>query len=646
MKMPTPDEAISNAIKKVSEKIRSGAVAISDIPTENLVRILKHCNLKYRAGDSIISDDFYDHTLLSALIERDSQHEFLNQVEPETTTEKTVKLPERMLSTDKAYSKGEVTKWAERVTKVGRAFGFTDDEIKFKATPKLDGFAAYKKSAGLFTRGNGYRGTDISHTFKRGMDSLGLGDGPGEIVVDKDYFVKHLSGEFENSRNFISSVIKEGDWSEIVSQAIKTGAVVFNSFDSLAGIIVDGDRLIKGFDDIVEACLVSNFDVDGVVIECTNDKIKNEMGHTSHHHRWQIAFKQNAEGVKVKVNSLTWQTGKTGVITPVAEIEPTRIGGVTVSRATCHNYGNVKSKGIDAGAIVEIVRSGEVIPYITGVVESVGIKYPDKCPGCGSPTEVLPPAKPGEKETHLSCTNKTNCPAQVEGTIEYWFETLGNCDGFGPAVIADLVGYGVDKARTIYDLEQENFENAGLGSGISANLLDQLRRSKTEEIEDWRFLAAFSIHTVGKGGCERLLKHHKLEDIFDLTIDDFIAIDGFAEKTAMVLFESLARIRSDFDYLYGLGFNLARTPLSSESESVVSPITNKTIVVTGSLKTGSRNDIHARIKSLGGVVGKAISGKTDILVIGEKVGASKMKAAEKHGTAIMSEEAFVEMLAA
>jgi len=644
MKLPTPEEVATKAIKSVATKISKGVVNIESLSDCGLIGIIKRCNERYREGHPIVSDDFYDHTLLAELERRNPAHEFLSQVEPEVTIEKTVRLPQRMLSTDKAYDMSTIVKWIDRVIKQGVTLGMEPDEVEFKVTPKLDGFAAYDDGKTLYTRGDGYKGTDITRVFDRGVKAFGSrGSGAGEIVVNKIYFQKNLSKFFENSRNVISGVIKEGELDDKIATAIDEGAVDFIPFIELDRWIGDSEHLIKDFANIRCEILKTPdnatcaYDTDGIVIECLNESIKNHMGHTSHHHRWQIAFKQNAEGVETKVNSVIWQTGKTGVITPVVEIKPTRIGGVTISRVTGHNYGNIKSKGIGAGAIIKIVRSGEVIPYITDVVTPANIYYPERCPSCGEETQI--------DGDHLRCTNTVDCSAQIEGIIEYWFKTLGNCDGFGPSVISDLVAYGAYSVRIIYDLSHQNFVNAGLGAGISANLIKELDRSRSEEIEDWRFLAAFSIHTVGKGGCERLLKHHRLEDIFDLTVSDFVAIDGFAEKTATVLFESLARIREDFNYIYGLGFNLSRTPLLSESETVTSAISNKIIVVTGSLKTGSRNDIHARIKSLGGVVGKAISGKTDILVIGEKVGASKMKAADKHNTAIMTEDAFIEMLA-
>jgi len=632
------NEKMIEAIKGVEIGVSSGRLKMSDVSDSSLSNMIDKCNLEYRKGNAVVSDDFYDHTLIAEQKRRNPDIEDELEIEPELISGKTVELPQRMLSTDKAYDAESIKKWITKVLAVGDTY--------VKVTPKLDGFATYDDGENLYTRGNGYRGTDITHVINRGIKIVGdaRGMGPGEIVINKAYFEKRLADHFDNSRNVISSVIKEGELSPVIATAMAWGAVVFAPFAEINHIIVRDRREVENISDMIDklwADLVdgSKYDTDGLVFEATSDSVKKEMGHTSHHHRWQIAYKRNTEYKDVKVLSITNQTGKTGVITPVAELDPTRISGAVLSRATCHNWGNVLKMGIGAGCTVRVFRSGLVIPYIEKVVEHTQTEaMPDKCPSCGAETEL---SKCG---THLSCTNNTDCSAQVEGIIEYWFKTLGNCDGFGPKVIADIVGYGVDKVKMIYDLNQANFENAGLGAGISANLLSELERSRTEQIEDWRFLAAFSIHNVGKGGCERLLKHHRLLDIFELTADDVVEIDGFAEKTAKILVDTLERIKPDFDYLHSLGFNLSETPLEGELEAVDSPISGKTIVVTGSLQTGSRNDIHDKIKSMGGIVGKAVSGKTDILVIGEKVGESKLKAATKHGTEVIAEKAFVEMM--
>jgi DNA ligase (NAD+) len=279
---------------------------------------------------------------------------------------------------------------------------------------------------------------------------------------------------------------------------------------------------------------------------------------------------------------------------------------------------------------VRVCRSGLVIPKIEKVVKPAEHVFaPTKCPSCGGKTEW--------EGDFLYCRSSDICPAQIETTIEYFFKTIGNCDGFGPKVIEQICKQGYSSVVSIYKMDQRDFESCGLGAGISANLCAELNRSQREPIEDWRFLAAFGINNVGKGGCERLLKHHRLETVFDLTVEDLIAIDGFAEKTATILYNALKRIRDDFNYLSGLGFNLTKTPLVSEQSATESPVLNKTIVFTGTLRSGKRDDLEKTAKLYGAKIGSSVSSKTDFLVCGENVGANKTEAAKKHGVKVISE---------
>ncbi|MBE0438114.1 MAG: DNA ligase [Methylomicrobium sp.] len=634
---------------KVAEMVNRNSNIISEVKTHTLVDLINDFNLSYRAGDSLIPDVIYDSVFIEELRRRDPNHEFLKRVEPEPELidGKTVQLPQRMLSTDKAYSIDAIEKWVGRIAKAAAEIGFARDNLLFKITPKLDGFAAYDDGERLYTRGDGYKGTDITHAFENGLDILGRcvsdtgeelrGKGPGEIVVSKTYFEKHLSGKYENSRNVIASVIKESELDVEIKTAIVNKAILFAPFSMLNCCIVATDVLLEDFGRIRGEMLESIFDVDGIVIECVNEPVKQHMGHTNHHHRWQIAFKENTEYHDIEVEGLVWQTSKTGRITPVVQLKPTKVSGVTISRATGHHYGNVQSKGIDAGAIVKVCRSGLVIPYIKSVVKPVeAVKIPAWCPSCNAPTCV--------DGDNLLCSNEMDCPAQIESTIEYFFKTIGNCDGFGPRVIEQLCAGNTVTIGDFYDGDTEDLIREVIGGKMAENLIGELQASRQRPIEDWRFLAAFSIPNVGKGGCERLLKRHRLEDVFDLTVDQIVEIDGFAEKTATVLVDSLRRIKGSFDALYSLGFNLIQTPLNGEKTAILSPISNKTIVFTGSMQSGSRSELQKRAKALGATVASSVTGKTNYLVCGDKVGAAKTEAALKKGVKVLTEEAYLKLL--
>jgi DNA ligase (NAD+) len=607
--------------------------------SSDIEKIAIKLNEKYRAGEPIVEDWFYDQIVMKAVELSNPDSLLLKRVEPDVAVGKTIPLPERMLSTNKAYSIDEIEKWIESVIDAGNKIGCRTDNLEFRVTPKLDGFAAYDDGKTLYTRGDGRSGTDIS----RAIDNNDLyvctrGLGAGEIVVDKDYFKKHLSPHFENSRNIIAGVIKEGIIDEKIKDAIALGKVRFFPFKELAGWVGNRRELINSIEALWEHFAKCPFDTDGLVIEITHEKIKKAMGDTNHHHRWQIAFKKNTEFHDIRVTGLVWQTSKNGRLTPVVQLEPTKVSGVTISRATGHHAYNVIEHGIDTDAIVRVCRSGLVIPYIERVIKPASeVKIPEKCPSCGSKTELV-----GD---NLLCSNTETCPAQIEGRIEFFFKTLGNCDGFGPKVIEQLCDViGVRSVGGIYTMTRLCFSRAGFGEKTCDNLFEELKYSRQRPIEDWRFLAAFSIHNIGKGGCEKLLKHHRLKDIFNLTEEDIIAIDGFAEKSAQSLIKSLIRIKPVFNTLMSLGFNLIETPLDSDALVIDSPIAGKVVVFTGSMQKGKRGDMEKEAKLMGAKVSSAVSSKTDYLIAGENVGASKTESAKKNGTTVLTEDEYLTLI--
>ena len=615
--------------------------------TLELVEFLELANALYRSGDRIISDADYDFVFLEELKRRDPDHPFLQAVEAEAGfAGKTVELPARMLSTDKTYDNAGIITWINRIKKAAEDIGKDFDALVFRLTPKLDGFAAYDDGKGFYTRGDGKRGTDISRVFERGLSVAGCGSrglGAGEIVVSKKYFSEHLSTYFENTRNFQASVVKEKELEEHAAKAIKDKAAVFFPFAELPTWTGDCKALMEDYDRIVEKIWNAvDYDVDGVIFEIVDDELKKYMGATNHHHRWQIALKSNDEAAEVVVQSLIPQTSRNGKITPVAQFEPTRLSGAEISRATAHNYGMVREKGIGKGALIRLVRSGLVIPKIDEVIESVAPEYPEnmECPSCHSKLEWV--------DDNLFCLNLANCKDQIEKTIIHFFDTLGNNDGLGAATISTLNEQGVSSIYQVYQLENnaEKLAKIGYKEKTVKNLIQALTNSRKVKIEDWRFLAAFGINRLGLGVAEKLLQHHRLETIFDLNVDDFVKIDGFAEITAKQISAGLNNIKEQFDKIFDLGFKLEITPLISElkDSGVLSPIAGKQIVFTGSMVHGKRPEMQAEAKKLGAKVGSSVTGKTDYLVTGEKVGANKITAAEQKGVEVLTEDEYLKIL--
>lgn len=614
---------------------------VSDMSDSDLLEFCILANDSYRSGSPIVSDENYDFIFILELQKRLPHHPFLQKVESESEgfSDEKIKLPEKMLSTDKAYSLGEIEKWLERISKFSEEINVQLSDIQIKGTAKLDGFAGYDDGKKLYTRGDGNKGSDISRVFQRGLGILNdseRGQGPGEIVVKRSYFEKHLSNDFEYPRNFQASLIKEKELDKFARDAIDAKAALFVPFKQLPFWEGNIDEFKNQFLDIVIKLEGGvDFDIDGVVFEIVNPELKEFMGSNRKFHRWQIAYKENKEKAQVKVISVTAQVGRTGKITPVAELEPTQLSGATIYRATGHHYGLVKEQGLGPGSIIELTRSGMVIPKINKVLKTAEVDIPLNCPSCNSLLIW--------DSDFLMCSNNNDCPDQVVGKMIYFFRILGNNDGFGQATIQKLYDEGLRQVSDIYLLNLDELVSMGFGEKTSRNLINQLQRSRQESIEDWRFLAAFGVHRLGMGNCENLLKNYSIDEVFNLSIASIAEIDGFAELTAEVIFDGLLSIKSQYEVLVSDGFELEKTILIIDENTSSNPFYSKKIVFTGTMNQ-PRSDLEKQAKSLGISVAKSVSSKTDFLIIGENVGQSKMNKAKNHGVEILSESEYLNKL--
>jgi DNA ligase (NAD+) len=627
--------------KKTVEKIANQNILISDLSDDELAEFCIIANQMYRDGESIVSDQDYDFVFLAGLAKRLPDHPFLQKLESENEgfSEEKVKLPERMLSTNKAYSWEEIQKWLERISKSAEEINLPLKDVQLKGTAKLDGFAGYDDGAKLYTRGDGNKGSDISRVFKRGLGVFNdsqRGQGAGEIVVKRSYFESHLSNHFEYPRNFQASLIKEKELDHFALDAITNKAALFVPFNQLPKWLGDIDTFTNNFENIVNELEVGvDFDIDGAVFEVINPELKTHMSSNRKFHRWQIAYKENKEKAQVKVLSVTAQVGRTGKITPVAELEPTLLSGATIYRATGHHYGLVKEQGLGSGSVVELTRSGLVIPKINKVLKPAEVDIPVKCPSCN--------AKLSWDSDFLMCLNHDSCSDQIIGKMVYFYKILANNDGFGQATIQKLYDKGIRQVSDIYLLKATDLISMGFGEKTSQNLTEQLIRSRQESIEDWRFLAAFGVNRLGMGNCENLLKNYSLNQIFELSVEDISNIDGFAELTAELIFKGLLSIKPQYDALVSEGFELEKTFLSINTSQSDSPFRNKKIVFTGSMSR-PRAELEKQAKALGIVVSKSVSSKTDFLITGESVGQSKLKSANANDVSILTEEEYLKIL--
>ena len=610
---------------------------ISPEEVDALAETLARYNEAYRRGAPLISDGEYDR-LVEKLRAAAPDHSFLAAVEPETFAGKSrVKHPVPMLSIEKAYSREDLERFISRVARAAEEIGIAN--VIYRATAKLDGVAGRDDGTMLVTRGDGRYGFDVTSAYGKGVVAQGgRGGGLGEVVIRRSYFESHLADRFEHPRNLVVGIIGSDQVNTEARKALADGAVRFVSYDTLADWKGSGEQLVGDIEEIYQK-LVDDIDypVDGMVAQVENTALREHMGATAHHYRWQIAFKKKGETAVTRVDTVVWQVGRTGNVTPVMEVEPVKLSGATIRRVTAHNAAVIEESRIGAGAEIEIIRSGEVIPKLEQVIQPADhVSLPAQCPSCSEPLV--------REEKFLRCINTEGCRAQIVQRIRHWFRILGSADWFGIRSIEKLVDGGWDTLEKIYGMKVSDFEDLGFGPVQSANLSDALRISRTQPIEDWRLLASFGVPDLGIGDSRKLLAHYPLESLTDIEPEDIEAIHGFGVNTSRSIHSGLHAVAGTIGHMLGLGFSLLRTPLAREMDSTDSPVAGKSIVFTGKMTRGTRNDMQEQARQLGAKVQTAVNSKTDYLVCGENVGKSKIEKAERLGTTILAESAYAELI--
>jgi len=610
---------------------------LTAIEITELVDKLAIYNEAYRSGRPLIPDQEYD-TLVERLRELDPQHSYLNRIEPEVfSTKRKLRHPQPMLSIQKAYTRHELSLFVARVTKAAAAIG--EKEVRFRVTAKLDGVAGRDDGTLLVTRGDGLYGFDITNAFDKGVVPVnGRGSGLGEVVMSESYFEAHLANHFEHPRNLVVGIIGADKVNERALRALVDGVVRFVSYEYLPAWTGTGEELIGEIETIYRDLLEDiDYPVDGIVIQVESEGLKTHLGATSHHYRWQIAYKKRGETGVTTVNSITWQVGRTGNVTPVLEVAPVRLSGATIKRVTAHHAGMIRKMGIGPGTEIEIIRSGEVIPkletVLTGATE---VEIPACCPSCG---EVL-----DWRGDFLRCPNKEGCRDQIVARLRHWFHILGSADWFGIKTIEKLVDGGIDRLEKIYTTTGQDFESLGFGPVQSRNLLEALQLSRTQPVEDWRFLAALGISSLGVGESRKLLSYFALEELWAQGWKQVSQIKGFGEIKARAIMGGLGERFETFCDMLAMGFQLVRTPKADTIQVGLSPIAGKRVVFTGKMIRGTRSEMQVLARRLGANVQTSVSGATDLLVCGTKVGASKLENASRKGIQILTEVEFLNLI--
>lgn len=411
-------------------------------------------------------------------------------------------------------------------------------------------------------------------------------------------------------------------------------------------------RVCKNIEEVLQVCKEFEekrdrleYEIDGAVIKVNSIRQQNILGSIAKSPRWAVAYKFKAKQAFTYVRDIVWQVGRTGAVTPVAELEPVRLAGSTISRATLHNYDEIKRKDIRIGDKVVIEKGGDVIPKVVAVIteerksNSTTTKSPERCPVCNS--KLYKP----EDEVALYCENP-ECPAQIKGRLIH-FASRGAMDieGLGEALVDLFVEKGFLKTFSdIYELKNhrdELIQIERLGEKSVDNLLTAIEKSKSQPFE--KVLFALGIRYVGAGVAQKLVEHFgSIDALINASEEEILSIyeigpsisksvkQFFSDKHNLELIEKLKKA--------GLNF-------SSEQKSPVKDnfFKDKTFVLTGTLFSFSRDEAAARIKKLGGKVASAVSKNTDYVIAGEKAG-SKLDKAKSLGVKILNEEEFLKLL--
>ena len=653
-----------------------------------------HNNLYYNEDNPIISDMEYD-ALMRELKQLEQEYpELLENSENSptkkiggTASEKFSKVRHRtlMLSLSNTYNISEIEDFDKRVKKIISAENIKDnsEELEYILELKLDGLSIsliYENGelVQAVTRGDGQIGEDVTENIreissipKKLKDPVSL-EVRGEIILPISNFnrinqEREDDGEdvFANPRNAASGTIRQLDKTIVAERGLdcylyylvnaenyginthlesieyikKLGFKTTNIFERYT----DFKELEKSIDKWHNDRKKLDYETDGLVIKVNNFSLYETLGYTTKSPRWAIAYKFPAEQVKTKLLDVTFQVGRTGVITPVAELEAVNLSGSVVKRASLHNFDEIRRKDIKIGDNVIVEKAAEIIPQVVNVVfddrteQEIEIQEPTNCPVCNSELSHE------EGLVALKCHNPL-CPEKVKRQIAYFVSRDAmNISGLGDKIVEKFIELG--KIKTIVDIyslkkyreELENLEKMGQKS--VDNLINSIESSKNRDFS--KVLYALGIPFVGKFNANLLTKTFKnIENLKNQSIENLLAVKGIGDKVAVAVNtflndENNWKIITD---LKNIGLQFAVDETNSE-EVADNPIKDKNFLATGKLQKYKRNDIKDIILSKGGNYLSAVSKNLDFLIAGEKAG-NKLEKAKKLGIRVLTEEDF------
>ncbi len=588
----------------------------------------------------------------------------------------------RMYSLDNSYSKEDLEDWEKRIEKQ------VDGVVAFTCELKYDGASislTYENGSLVraVTRGDGFQGDDVTANIKT-IKSVPLklkGDYPaffeirGEIVLPFEGFKKMNEerlalGEepYRNPRNTASGSLKLQDSSEVSKRPLECllyslvgeKLPVHTQFEGLEKAsrwgfkVPKAAKIARSLDEVME--FVSYWDIhrhelpyetDGVVVKVNNLQQQEELGYTAKAPRWAMAYKFKAEQVSTKLNEITYQVGRTGAITPVANLVPVELAGTTVKRASLHNADQIAKLDIREQDIVYVEKGGEIIPKIIGVdftqrpSLSVPTEYVKTCPEC----DTVLVRQEGDAKHY--CPNYEGCPPQIIGRIQHYISRKAlDIEGLGGETVALLVMNGlITNYADLYTLTTEQITPLERMAEKSAdNLVAGVAASKAIPFE--RVLFGLGIRYVGETVAKKLAKHYKnIDALANASEVELITVDEIGDRIAnsVVSFFSSEENATTLERLklYGVQLEVSAEKLENQTDILA----GKTFVVSGVFERVSRNELKKLIEDNGGKVSSSISAKTAYVVAGSNMGPSKLAKAEKLEVSIISEDDFLQMIA-
>ncbi len=595
---------------------------------------------------------------------------------------KKIKHDSQMYSLANAFDNQDIKEFIKRSIKFLNLDN--DDDFQYICEPKIDGLSlnlVYKNgilvSAG--TRGDGFIGEDVTENILniKNIPSKLKKDFPefieirGEVFLNKSDFEKLNSklenkSKFANPRNAAAGSLRQLDISISHSRPLKfiphgIGKCSYNfdkienyydqlknwniSPNNLSKKCQSVEEIIKFYNQIDQKRSAIDYDIDGLVVKINSFKLQERLGYVGKNPRWAIAIKFSAEKANTIIQSIDYQVGRTGAITPVARLQPVNLGGVIISNASLHNFDEINKKNINVLDLVEIERAGDVIPYVTRLVKknsklNTKIKPPRNCPICKS--NVLKE----KDEAILRCSNTYGCSSQKIGRIIHFVSKKSlNIDGFGEKQVKQLFNLKyINKVEDIFNLEKfrsEIVELDGWGELSFSNLINSINNSKKISFD--KFIYSLGIRFIGEVNAEILASEFKDLDVlisFSSNISVFENIDGLGPKAISSIIDFFSK-EINKETIKNLKNHL--TIIFTENETIDNFFSNKHLVFTGTLSELSRDEAKYLAKTKGAKILSSISKKTDFLIAGEKAG-SKIDKATQLGVKILNEKEFLKKI--